>query len=56
MEHTASQKKQNIMNSPTAAQSDRLSTPSPTLRMYEIYICACKPIVLDTTEQVYKKR
>jgi len=36
MEHTASQKKQNVMNNPTATQSDRLSTHSPTLRMYGI--------------------
>ena len=33
MEHTASQKRQNIMNNPTAAQPIRLGTPGPLLRV-----------------------
>ena len=28
-EHSASQKRQNVTNSPVAAQPDRLSTPDP---------------------------
>jgi len=33
MEHTASQKRQNVTNSPTAAQPVRLDTPGPPLRV-----------------------
>jgi len=33
MEHTASQKRQNIAKSPTATQLDRQSTPGPLSRV-----------------------
>jgi len=33
MEHTASQKRQNVTNGPTAAQPVRLGTPAPPLRV-----------------------
>jgi len=44
MEYTASQKRQNVRNSPTAIQLDNQG----------IYIWVCKLRVSDTTEQVYK--